>query len=305
MQEGSLRSGSSAAARREVLGVDQARDRLADAEAELSLTMTRAPTEKLHLELAVEKAKREVQWTLNRNEAKFQENDERRAAAITICDLWKAEVTRVSKQLEGCIISAPHAGLVLHNGSPQTGGEIRAGEHVLTVMAGASKEAARAEHVLAIPATAVQQDDAGSWCFELTNQGIRSARIVTGRRNRHFVEVRQGLGEGDQVVLDPTASPFHITYPRSLSGVSEWKGPATIIHCAVGRPDNRVCFVVDKAVVKGGDLVVEIDSGPLDAAIHLARQQHAKAASETSIATVAEWRSRSEVHVTLRRLRSS
>jgi HlyD family secretion protein len=58
---------------------------------------------------------------------------------------------------------------------------------------------------LLIPNGAFYQDTGGNWVFVVSTDGQRAVRrnVQLGRRNARFIEVLDGLEEGEQVITSP------------------------------------------------------------------------------------------------------
>jgi multidrug efflux pump subunit AcrA (membrane-fusion protein) len=64
---------------------------------------------------------------------------------------------------------------------------------------------ARQENVLMIPLSAVEETDAGDFCWVRTRDGAAQRRLLTlGDRNTEFIAVDSGIEEGDDVYLNPS-----------------------------------------------------------------------------------------------------
>ncbi len=61
------------------------------------------------------------------------------------------------------------------------------------------------EDVLSVPVQAVVQVENDSWCYVESHGKIERRLLTLGRTNDKFVEIRKGLSQGDQVVLNPMA----------------------------------------------------------------------------------------------------
>ncbi len=59
--------------------------------------------------------------------------------------------------------------------------------------------------VLRVPIQAVLGDSKSRYCFVRTSKGIEQRPVVTGLQGNSFVEIKEGLQEGDQVLRDPRA----------------------------------------------------------------------------------------------------
>ena len=57
--------------------------------------------------------------------------------------------------------------------------------------------------VLAVPVQSVVQVDREIWCYVQGENDIERRDVTLGRSNEKFVHVRDGLSEGDRVVLNP------------------------------------------------------------------------------------------------------
>jgi RND family efflux transporter MFP subunit len=65
---------------------------------------------------------------------------------------------------------------------------------------------ARIKDVLTVPVQAIVQVGKDTWCYVQDEDGnVRQTDVEVGRTNDKFVEIRKGLDEGDQVVLNPMA----------------------------------------------------------------------------------------------------
>ena len=63
----------------------------------------------------------------------------------------------------------------------------------------------RQEHVLMIPLSAVEETDAGDFCWVRTRDGAAQRRLLTlGARNTEFIAVTSGIEEDDDVFLNPS-----------------------------------------------------------------------------------------------------
>ncbi len=63
----------------------------------------------------------------------------------------------------------------------------------------------RQENVLMIPLSAVEETDAGDFCWVRTRDGAAQRRLLTlGDRNTEFIAVTSGIEEDDDVFLNPS-----------------------------------------------------------------------------------------------------
>jgi RND family efflux transporter MFP subunit len=63
----------------------------------------------------------------------------------------------------------------------------------------------RLEDVLSVPVQAIVQVAGDNWCYVGATGQIERRLVTLGKTNDKFVEIREGLNEGDQVVLNPMA----------------------------------------------------------------------------------------------------
>lgn len=63
----------------------------------------------------------------------------------------------------------------------------------------------RLRNVLSVPVQAIVQVGSANWCYVKTPGGVERRSIDLGRTNDKFVEIRDGLEDGDRVVLNPMA----------------------------------------------------------------------------------------------------
>lgn len=62
---------------------------------------------------------------------------------------------------------------------------------------------ARLKDVLSVPVQAIVQIERDSWCYVEAGRGVERRILTLGRTNDKFIEIREGLNEGDRVVLNP------------------------------------------------------------------------------------------------------
>ena len=86
----------------------------------------------------------------------------------------------------------------------------------------------RLRDVLTVPVQAIVQIESDTWCYVEAGRSVERRLIELGGTNDKFVEITEGLAEGDRVVLNPMA-----IVDESKEGVSEassgedLSGPAT------------------------------------------------------------------------------
>lgn len=62
----------------------------------------------------------------------------------------------------------------------------------------------RSQDVLAVPSEAITSEQGQSICYVTGSDGLERRPIVVGRSNQDLMEVKQGLVEGEEVVINPT-----------------------------------------------------------------------------------------------------
>ena len=63
----------------------------------------------------------------------------------------------------------------------------------------------RLRDVLSVPVQAIVQIEDDTWCYIESGGSVERCNLELGRTNDQFVEIREGLHEGDRVVLNPMA----------------------------------------------------------------------------------------------------
>ncbi len=64
----------------------------------------------------------------------------------------------------------------------------------------------RRDHVLAVPVEAVTQEDGREICYVAHEDGLERREVKLGESTRSYLEISDGLREGEQVVLKPVLS---------------------------------------------------------------------------------------------------
>jgi multidrug efflux pump subunit AcrA (membrane-fusion protein) len=64
----------------------------------------------------------------------------------------------------------------------------------------------RRDHILAVPAEAVTTEDGREICYVAHDDGLERREVKLGEGTRDFLEISEGLREGEQVVLRPVLS---------------------------------------------------------------------------------------------------
>ena len=63
----------------------------------------------------------------------------------------------------------------------------------------------RVEDVLTVPVTAVAQIGEENWIYVESAGGVDKVRVTLGKTNEKFIEITEGLAEGQRVVINPMA----------------------------------------------------------------------------------------------------
>ena len=64
----------------------------------------------------------------------------------------------------------------------------------------------RREHVLAVPIEAVTEEDGREVCYVAHEDGLERREVKLGESTQSYLEISEGLHEGEQVVLKPVLS---------------------------------------------------------------------------------------------------
>ena len=63
----------------------------------------------------------------------------------------------------------------------------------------------RLKDVLTVPVQAIVQRNRDNWCYVQTNRGVEKRLLKLGRSNDKFVQIQEGVANGEHVVLNPMA----------------------------------------------------------------------------------------------------
>ena len=118
----------------------------------------------------------------------------------------KAEITLAGKKYEGTVTSVSHIATQNEKGASLISARVRIDhpdENVfLGVDAKVTIQANKAEDVLVLPAEVVNIGKQGSFCYVLEDGVIAKKNIETGLSSDDYIEVTEGIEEGDTVIRD-------------------------------------------------------------------------------------------------------
>lgn len=118
----------------------------------------------------------------------------------------KAEITLAGKKYEGTVTSVSHIATQNEKGASLISARVRIDhpdENVfLGVDAKVTIQANKAENVLVLPAEVVNIGKQGSFCYVLEDGVIAKKNIETGLSSDDYIEVTEGIEEGDTVIWD-------------------------------------------------------------------------------------------------------
>ena len=118
----------------------------------------------------------------------------------------KAEITLAGKKYEGTVTSVSHIATQNEKGASLISARVRIDhpdENVfLGVDAKVTIQADKAEDVLVLPAEVVNIGKQGSFCYVLEDGVIAKKNIETGLSSDDYIEVTEGIEEGDTVIRD-------------------------------------------------------------------------------------------------------
>jgi HlyD family secretion protein len=85
----------------------------------------------------------------------------------------------------------------------------------------------RLKDVLSVPVQAIVQIGGESWCYVAAGGGVERRMLKLGKTNDKFVEIREGLNEGDRVVLNPMSVVDEAqNREAAISPAGDSEGPA-------------------------------------------------------------------------------
>lgn len=119
-----------------------------------------------------------------------------------------ATVTIAGSSYEGTLSKINRMATPNASGTPVVTAEIHIIKPDASVYLGleakVSIDTAKAENVLTVPMEAVNADKEGDFCYVLENETIVRKNIVIGITSDESIEIKEGLKEGDQVVIGST-----------------------------------------------------------------------------------------------------
>lgn len=118
----------------------------------------------------------------------------------------KADVTVAGKTYEGTVNRIDRAATKNSTGNPVVKTYIHIENPDESIYLGVDAKVlvhtAQAENVVIIPYAAVNTDKQGDFCFVVKNGVVAKQPVTTGVSSDENVEIKEGLAEGDQIVLD-------------------------------------------------------------------------------------------------------
>ncbi|HIE99268.1 MAG TPA: HlyD family efflux transporter periplasmic adaptor subunit [Fuerstia sp.] len=143
---------------------------------------------------------------------------------------------------------------------------------------------ARYDDVLTVPAFAVVDTDEGHFCWVQTGEEVQRRDLKLGASNDQFIVVQSGLMEGDEVVLDPTASvpeARELVGPTLVHTITRGDLPVTLteqgtlessdntkIKCKV-RGNSTINWVIESGTkVEAGDELIRLENKQIEEYLH-------------------------------------
>lgn len=118
----------------------------------------------------------------------------------------KAEITLAGKKYEGTVTSVSHIATQNEKGASLISARVRIDDPDENVFLGVDAkvtiQADKAEDVLVLPAEVVNIGKQGSFCYVLEDGVIAKKNIETGLSSDDYIEVTEGIEEGDTVIRD-------------------------------------------------------------------------------------------------------
>lgn len=118
----------------------------------------------------------------------------------------KAEITMAGNTYEGTVTKVSHIAVPNEKGTPVIAAEVKIDNPDKNIFLGVDAkvkiQAAEAKNVVVLPLEVVNIGKNGSFCYILENGIITRKDITTGISSADYVEITDGLKEGDQVIYD-------------------------------------------------------------------------------------------------------
>ena len=118
----------------------------------------------------------------------------------------KAEITLAGKKYKGTVTSVSHIATQNEKGASLISARVRIDDPDENVFLGVDAkvtiQADKAEDVLVLPAEVVNIGKQGSFCYVLEDGVIARKNIETGLSSDDYIEVTEGIAEGDTVIRD-------------------------------------------------------------------------------------------------------
>ena len=117
-----------------------------------------------------------------------------------------AKLKAIRAEIEKCRLLAPVDGMVHYSSNfIQQGARVRERQPIVSIVPLSTEADNVRKNVLVIPVGAVRKNDGRISCFVETLQGIERRTIRLGPSGASFVEVIDGLKEGERVLLGPVS----------------------------------------------------------------------------------------------------
>jgi len=180
--------------------------------AENALSIAKSDLEKLQkfdrtmqitkLEGALSQAMATLKATEHDNAAKIAEAKAMKEAATQALAMADTKLKSMENQVDKCKLLAPDDGIVRYSGNLiKQGAVVREGQPILSVVPLSAKQEEVLKDVLVIPVAAVHNFGDGTLCFVETPNGLEQRTVQLGQSDSSFVQVIDGLKEGERVLL--------------------------------------------------------------------------------------------------------
>lgn len=122
----------------------------------------------------------------------------------------KAVITMVGKEYTGEVTRINRMASVNEKGTPVVAAEVKfdnPDENIyLGVEAKVSVQGDSAENVVLVPAEAINTGTDGTFCYVVVDGKIAKRMVTTGISSDEYIEVKEGINEGDQVITSVTVN---------------------------------------------------------------------------------------------------
>ena len=187
-------------------GVNKAERALSIAQSDLgNLRKFERTLQVTRLKGALSRAVTKLTRTVQNNTARTTEVEAIKNAAAVALAVADAKLKSMQAAIDQCTLLAPVAGIVRHSSNIKQGAMVRERQPIVSIMPASAEPEQVLRNVLVIPVGAVRKGGDRVSCFVETTQGIEQRTVQLGQSDSSFVQVIDGLKEGEKVLLGPVS----------------------------------------------------------------------------------------------------